>query len=280
MFNDNDDPAIANATNALRNEARRFKQKVANDQRTPLTLVVADFEFKYDMKAFRQYQLADNDGTKGWVRWPFNHLIAGAWTSLTFKPDAVVPEVEQLVTLTGDGHCERAIAEAFFDMLEQEPSAICVSWGGETKDWPVLRRIAAELGMPLPPQLMDMRIHAPTRLDLCNATSGQSKCVHLPEYCHASGIPSKPFQSQSVGPAALYGDWDLIAEQVQADAFAASIIAIRHAISHRMATADIVASEQAIAAAFVEAYPQSPFFRNAGRQLANARTMPISAMVA
>lgn len=280
MFNDNDDSTMANATTALRNEARRFKQKAANDQRGSLKLIVADFEFKYDMKAFRAYQLADNDGTKGWVRWPFNHLIAGAWTTLTFKPDAVAPEVEQLVTLTGDAHCERAIAEAFFDMLEQSPEAICVSWGGETKDWPVLRRIAAELGMPLPPQLMDMRIHAPTRLDLCNATSGQSKCVHLPEYCHASGIPSKPFQSQSVGPAAIYGDWELIAEQVQADTFAASVIATRHAISHRMATADIAASEQAIAAAFANACPDSVFFQSVGRHLMNARAMPISSKVA
>jgi hypothetical protein len=53
--------------------------------------IVADFEFKYDLKAFRHYQIADNDGTKGGVRWPCIHLIAGAWATLTFKPGAVVP---------------------------------------------------------------------------------------------------------------------------------------------------------------------------------------------
>lgn len=280
MQNDNDNQSTAAATQALRDDVRRFKAKAAQEQRGALRLLISDFEYRYDMDSFRRYQHDDEDRTKGWVRWPFCHFIGASWTCLTFYPDAATPEVSPIITLTGDAYCERAIVEQFFAAIDAQPGAILTSWGGEQKDWPVARRVAAECGIPMPAQLADLRVHSPSRLDLCNTTSCQARFVHLPEYCIATGIPAKAFPSRSVGYAAADRDWETIGEQVRSDVFATAIIATRHAISHRMTSADLVSSEQAIAAAFAAAYPNSHFSRHAGQRLANARAMPISAKVA
>ena len=42
-------------------------------------VIVCDFEFLYDMDAFKRYQVAEDDPTQGFVRWPFHRVVAGAW---------------------------------------------------------------------------------------------------------------------------------------------------------------------------------------------------------
>jgi len=280
MHKDINDLSNAAVAQALHDDIRRFKEKAGREKQGALRLLVSDFEFRYDMDAFRRYQTDENDATKGWVRWPFCHVVAGAWTCLTFRADTNVPDISPIVTLVADEQCEQAIVEAYFQAIEAHTGAILTSWGGEQKDVPVLRRVAGECGIAMPTQLRDLRVHASTRLDLCNATSTQARCVHLPEFCTATGIPSKAFPSKHVGHAAASGHSEIVAEQVRSDLFATAIVATRHAISHAMTSVNVVESEQAIARAFAEAYPRSHFLRQAGRCLASARGIPISTLAA
>ncbi len=280
MHNDIHDLSNAAVAQGLHDDIRRFKAKASRDKQGALKLLVSDFEFRYDMDAFRRYQVAENDATKGWVRWPFCHVVAAAWTCLTFRVDADMPEISSVVTLTAADKSEQDIVEAYFEAIEAHTGAILTSWGGEQKDVPVLRRVAGECGIVMPSQLRDLRVHAPARLDLCNATSTQARCVHLPEYCIATGIPSKAFPSKDVGQAAAAGLTDIVAEQVRSDLFATAIVATRHAISHGMTSVNVVESEQAIAKAFAKAYPHSHFLRQTGSYLATARKMPISTLAA
>jgi hypothetical protein len=280
VYFDNDDPATTHAAHRLSAEVSRFRSRAANDKRGPLKIIVSDFEFAYDMPSFRRYQRAENDPTEGWCRWPFHHICAAASVMLTFRPGFDHPEISQIAAMTSDPFSEQMIISAYLAAVNAYPDAVLYSWGGEQKDWPVIRRVAMETGMPLPHQLTDMRPHAPSRVDLCNSTSGQARCAHLPEYAYAAGIPTKPFTSKHVGDAVLKGRWAEVEEQVCADLLTTSIIAARHCIAFGLCEADIAVTERAIAEAFFDARPNSVFFADAPHRLANGRALPFAARMA
>jgi hypothetical protein len=280
MYFDNDDDMSTRGAMNLADEASRFRSRVGTGRRSPIKIIVSDFEFIYDMKSFRRYQYAEGDPTENWCRWPYHHVCAAAWLPVTFRPGLDQPEIGQIVTMTADPFCEQAIVSAYLSAVQANPDAHLYSWGAEQKDWPVVRRVAMETGMQLPRQLTDMRPHAPSRVDLCNSTSGQARCTHLPEYAYATGLPTKPLASKAVGNAVLQGRWDEVEEQVCADLLTTSIIAARHAVAFGLCQADIRKTEQAIANAFTQARPQSRFFASAPRRIAGERALPISARIA
>ena len=120
-----------------------------------------------------------------------------------------------------------------------------------------------------------LNIHSKLRLDLCNATSGQARCPHLPELAMATGVPCKPMPSYAVGDAVLQRRWDLVAQQVTADLFTIAILTARHVIAHRMTNAALEASEEAIAGHFANAYSRKRFsHRAAVHRLRAARAKP------
>lgn len=270
---DNDDPTASQ----LAEEAQRFRSRATNERRGPLKIIVSDFEFVYDMPAFRRYQHAECDPTNGWVRWPYHHICAAAWMMLTFRPGFDQPSVGPITVMTSDTHSEMTIVEAFLRSVRANSDGILYNWGGEQKDWPVIRRFSMENGLALPYQLVDLRPHSPSRVDLCNATSGQARCTHLPEYAFASGIPSKPLRSKLIGDAVLDARWDQVAEQVCADLMTTSIVAIRHAITFGRCEANLIRTEQKIARAFAEAQPSSRFFAMAASNFSDPSNLPLSA---
>lgn len=280
MHFDNDDPATTHAAQRLSDEASRFRSRAANDKRGPLKIIVSDFEFAYDMPSFRRYQRAEDDPTEGWCRWPYHHICAAAWVMLTFRPGFDHPEISHIAAMTSDPFSEQTMVEAYLSAVFADPDAALYSWGGEQKDWPVIGRNAMESGIQLPHQLTDMRPHAPLRVDLCNSTSGQARCTHLPEYAYATGIPTKPTPSKLVGDAVIRGRWPEVEEQVCADLLTTSIIAARHMIAFGLCDADIGKTERAIADAFAKARPNSAFFANAPKRLAEERALPMSAKMA
>lgn len=273
---DNDDPAASQ----LAEEARRFRSRATNERRGPLKIIVSDFEFVYDMPAFRRYQHAECDPTNGWVRWPYHHICAASWIMLTFRPGFDLPTIGPVTVMTSGPYSEATIVSAYLAEVRASPDCILYNWGGEQKDWPVMRRFAMENGSVLPPQLVDMRPHSPSRIDLCNATSGQARCTHLPEYAFASGIPTKPLRSKLIGDAVLDACWDQVAEQVCADLMTTSIVAARHAIAFGQCNVNLVKTEQAIAIAFAEARPNSLFFATAANDLSRHRDKPLLAYTA
>jgi hypothetical protein len=260
---DNDDPAASQ----LAEEARRFRSRATNERRGPLKIIVSDFEFVYDMPAFRRYQHAECDPTNGWVRWPYHHICAAAWMMLTFRPGFDQPIVGPIRVMTSNS--EATIVSAYLASVTASPDCILYNWGGEQKDWPVMRRFAMEHGIVLPTQLVDLRPHSPSRIDLCNATSGQARCTHLPEYAFASGIPSKPLESKLIGDAVLQGSWEEVEEQVCADLMSTSLIAARHAITFGRCQANLFKTERAIKVAFAGARPSSLFFSTAANILSD-----------
>lgn len=273
---DNDNSAASR----LAAEVQRFRSRAHTDRRGPYKMIVSDFEFVYDMPSFRRYQRAEHDATNGWVRWPYHHICAGAWLQLEFRPGFETPAIGPVTLLTSDPFSEAMMVAAYLAAVTANPDCVLYSWGGEQKDWPVMRRFAMERGLVLPPQLVDLRPHAPSRIDLCNSTSGQARCTHLPEYAFSSGIPCKPLESKSIGQAVTKGRWGQVAEQVCADLLTTSIIAVRHAIAFGQCQADLVKTEQAIARAFAEALPISSFFATAADALSAFRALPLAEKMA
>ena len=277
MTNDEQNPSLAEALDA---EVSRFHRRTKMQFMRPLTLLISDFEFEYDMASFRRYQLAENDPTEGWVRWPFHHLVAGSWMTMTFIPGLSAPKLGPIHRLTAKDSSESEIAKAYCANAEISAGGVLASWGGEQKDWPVMRRVASEFGFALPPQLLDLNVHSKLRLDLCNATSGQARCPHLPEHAMATGVPCKPMPSYAVGDAVLQRRWDLVEQQVIADLFTIAILTARHSIAHRMTNAALEPSEEAIAGHFGLAFPESDFHRASVHRLRAARAKPWVSLVA
>ena len=84
-------------------------------------------------------------------------------------------------------------------------------------DFLCLKRAAMERGMVLPLQLRDPAPFARTRLDLSSAVRSLGHYVHLPEFCEAIGVASKPMPSKDISLAVRHGAWDYVETQVVAD---------------------------------------------------------------
>jgi hypothetical protein len=275
--NDNDYTSSAALIDRLTREAGQFRAQSDRCDNARMTFLIADFEFAYDQYNFDRYKAKEGDQTEGKCRWPFHHLVAGAWCQVTFVRGLAEPVVSQPAVLTADTHAEIAIAKAYFAAVEAAGDSVLVGWGSEQKDVPVLRRIASENGIPLPRALIDTNPWSRFRLDLCNSVSAQAPCPHLPEYCMATGIPTKPMPSKDVGKAVLNGAWAEVAEQVLADLGTISVIAVRHAIAHHMVVSDLDVAEQAVALAIAKALPTSVFLQQAPIRLRMHRCQPWTA---
>ncbi len=256
----------------LGREARLFAaNNVEGDERGHRTYIVADFEYQYQRDAHAGYRVAEGSSAEEKIRWPFHRIVATAWTVLRFAPGQDVPEIEAPVVLTAEAMDEKAMVTQFFDALCAGPHAVLVSWGGETKDLAALRRAAVEHDLCLPVQLLELSPHSQRRLDLCNATSVQAACVHLPEYAAALAIPSKPSPSKEIGQLVENGHWDLVTDQVAADVLTTCVIAIGHLKSMGVVSCDRAATFMALADKANEAFPKSNFCSRSFRPWARDR---------
>lgn len=256
----------------LSREARLFAaHNVDADERAHRTYIVADFEYQYQRDAHVGYRVAEGAAAEEKIRWPFHRIVAAAWTVLRFAPGQAVPEIETPIVLTAETMDEKTIVTQFFDALCAVPHAVFVNWGGETKDLAALRRAAVEHNLTLPVQLLELSPHSQRRLDLCNATSVQAACVHLPEYAAALTIPSKPSPSKEIGQLVENRQWDLVADQVVADVLTTCVIAIGHLKSMGVVTCDRPTTIMALAEKAAETFPKSIFCSRSFRPWARDR---------
>lgn len=263
------DPVSAAADSALaaalERDAAMFVSRAKGngpEQHRPLRLAVADFEFAYDRISYAGYASSEGSDARYDIRWPFHRIACGCWLILRFDAGAKAPVVEEFTCIANDEADELEIATRLFGTLERHADAPLVTWGGEGKDLAVLRRVASEAGILLPPQIADPHPHTRLRLDLCKAVSGGARFPHLPEYAAGSSIPAKPTPAKEVGPLVEIGDWGKVRDQCLADVLAASVIGLRHLVSHGVIACDLPKSFAALADAAGRAEPASPFIRN------------------
>lgn len=216
-------------------------------------VIVCDFEYLYDADAFKRYQIAEGDPTQGFVRWPFHRIVAGAWCMLTISPDMDRPVVTNIEVMSN--RSEADIVGAFFTMCATFQDARLVSWGGESKDFLCLKRAAIEQGMILPPQLRDPAPFARMRLDLASAVRSLGHYVHLPEFCEAIGVMSKPMPSKDISLAVRHGAWDHVETQVVADVCTIAQVAWRYFVATGLAPGFPETGDAAVIAAVAERFP-------------------------
>ena len=226
-------------------------------------VIVCDFEFIYDMDAFKRYQVAENDATQGFVRWPFHRIVAGAWCMLTISPDMDRPVVTNVEAITNQS--EEDIVGAFFAMCSAFQDARIISWGGEAKDFLCLKRAAMERGMVLPPQLRDPAPFARSRLDLSSAVRSLGHYVHLPEFCEAIGVASKPMPSKDISLAVRHGAWVHVETQVVADVCTIAQVAWRYFIATGSVPGSPDAGDEAVVTALANRFPADAWLSKLAR---------------
>jgi len=250
---------------ALKLEARQFASRSHASDRTgqrPLRVIVADLEFAYDRSRYGGYRTAEGKDAEDDVRWPFHRIACGCWFVLRFDPGCDVPDVESITVLANDEATEQTITERLFGMLELYPDALLATWAGEGKDLAVLRRVASEYGLLLPPQLLDLSPYARLRLDLCRLVAGRAAFPHLPEYAAAVGVPCKPSPSKEIGQLVERGAWDKVRDQCLADVLSTSVIGLRHLAAHGAIAIHPQRSLLVLAEAAAKALPVSKFVPN------------------
>ncbi|NCP14606.1 MAG: hypothetical protein GW858_10660 [Sphingomonadales bacterium] len=253
-----------------RNFAARSKSNNGHAQR-PLRILVCDLEFIFDRERYAAYADSEGEDAEKKLRWAFHRIAAAAWMVMRFDPCSDVPVVEETRTIARDDADEPKIVSALFDAMTRYPGAVAVTWGGEFKDLAALRRCAGEFGLLLPNQLRNLHPHANERLDLCAATSVLAASMHLPEYAHATGIPTKPWPAKYIGTLVVRGDWKSVREQALGDVLTTSVVAMRHLASLGTINCHPQRSLTAIAEAAAEAMPSSQFVRNAFAPWARAQ---------
>lgn len=230
------------------------------------TYIVADFEFRWNTTVSDGYRAAEGASAPKRIRWPFDTIAAASWMVMRFKANGAV-EIEPPVVMSAqepDGTAaERQMVEAFFAALAAEPNAVLISYGGETRDFAVLRRCAATYDLQMPPQLRESRLYHPAKLDLCMAMSMGAECVHLPELAAGLAIPAKPSPSKSIGQLIEQGKWADVREQVLADVLTTGVLAIYHLASHGVITCNRADTVLAMATAAKLAAPVDRFVSKA-----------------
>lgn len=258
----------------LSRDAARFLRDRKRDRdvtNSRHTFLVFDLEFLWDREAHAAYVSSECKTAERDIRWPFDRIGAAAWIVLRFLPGRTVPEIEAPVVLTGQDHDERSIAAQLLAAIDAEPDAVVVTWGGEARDFAVLRCAAARHDLVLPSQLVEQSPYTPLRIDLRAALGVQAARAHLPEYCAGCGIPSKPTPSEQIGHLVEAKAWALVADQVLADVLASTVVTMRHLAATGVVEYTRDQSALALAECALTAIPHSKFVRNAFKPWARDR---------
>lgn len=182
-------------------DARLFSANASNQMDGAQTIIVADFEYAYDRDRHHAYRVAEGASAEPTIRWPFHRIAAASWIALRFVAGEPLSEIGEPIVLTAEIKSEAAIASAFFDALRAEPDAQLVTWGGETKDFAVLRQVAMMQDLRSPPSLP---------ISVRTATAG-SICVLPPRSrrrpCTCPKLPRQWGSRQSPARARASARW-------------------------------------------------------------------------
>lgn len=204
----------------------------------PTTYIVFDLEYLFDREGYARFMQGEPADTKRSILWPFKHVVAASALVLRVGSDEGERRLslERFQTFGRPEHDEREIVRRLFALIDDEPDAAVVTWGGAAMDLPVLRAAALTHGFRLPPQL-----HGPARhyrqperrhLDLGISLKGDAPYVHLAEIALRTGIPAKmAMAANEVGHAAERGKWSVVKEQAEADTVTTALLLSRHLIS-------------------------------------------------
>ncbi len=246
----------------LEREARASVARSQSDHiERPKSWIVIDLEFIYDRLSHDAYMTCEGKGAEQAIRWPFHKVAATSWMKISFMPGQTSPEIEGPFVRTAEATDEKAIVSELFGVLAASPDAVVTTWGGEARDFAVLRRCATTHDLQLPSQLIDGSPNARERLDLCRVTCVQAPSVHLPEMAAAVSVPAKPSPSKTIGLLCESGDWGAVAEQVRADVLTTTILTVRHLAAHGQVQCQRGDTIIALAASAVLAAPDSDFVR-------------------
>ena len=255
----------------LEQQARSFAARNSGaESRSTRSLIVADFEFLWDRSRHHGYKTQEGKDAAT-IRWPFDRIAAASWISLTFVAGETSPRIEGPFIRTMEDSAEVDIVESLFDTLRADNRASFVTWGGEFRDLPVLRRCATEHCLLLPDQLRNLSPHACERVDLCRSVAGLAENPHLGEYAAALSIPAKPIAASSIGKLVERGEWKPVREQCLADTLATALLAVRHWVALGQITCDQMATDLAIVEAAHAAQPNSEFVTRTLKLWAQAR---------
>ena len=260
-----DNTAANDGDTTFGKDAIAFTRQKSLERLTPQTFCIFDFEYAYDLARYDAYRQTEDPDGEFKCKWPYHHVVAGAWALITYPAGGSVPFIHNVSVRDARTHDEVTMVSAFFGVLDRHPGAVPVGWGTECKEMPTLRRTAATHGLILPKQLRDSHPHSRDRIDLSNVLKAQGHFVHMPEYANAVGIPSKPIASKAIGKAVEHGQWDDVREQVLADVFTTAIIANRHLISAARVSGDVYASDAFIFAELAAACPWSKWLNMRSR---------------
>lgn len=204
----------------------------------PTTYIVFDLEFIFDREGHARFMQDEPVGTTRSILWPFKHVVTASAMVVRVTSDEGERRlsVERFQTFGRPEQDEREIVGRLFGMIEDEPHAVVVTWGGAAMDLPVLRAAALNHGLRLPTQLHGSARHyrQPERrhLDLGISLKGDAKYVHLAEIALRIGVPTKmAMGANEVGAAAERGKWSLVKEQAEADTITTALLLGRHLIS-------------------------------------------------
>lgn len=236
------------------------RKREAQD-RQPLTWIVADLEFLYDRERFAAFDALHRNEEKRGIRWPFQQLAAISWLSFRFLPGHDAPKIDTPVVLSAEESSQEDMLSSFFTALRTAGASRLVTWGGEARDYAVLRHLACRYGLVLPEHLRNSSPHAPERLDLCRDVTVQAQPVRLQEYAGGTGVPAKPSQPDLVGHLAELGEWEQVRDHVLADVATTTILTLRHLAASALVACDREKSAMAIADAVGAAFPSSAFWR-------------------
>ena len=246
----------------LEREARMYTCHAGDKEDcAPVTWLVADLEFLHDRDRVKAFEGLHGHDHKRGIRWPFDRLAAISWISFRFLPGFDVPEVVGPIVMSADENNQEEMLAAFFDALREAGPSRLVTWGGETRDFAVLRHLACRYGLVLPEHLRNSSPNAAERLDLCREVTVQAQPVHLHEYAGGSGVPAKPSDPEQVGKIAEQGDWDEVRDHVLADVATTTILTLRHLAANALIVCDRETSAMAISDAVGAAFPDSAFWR-------------------
>lgn len=255
----------------LREDARLFCARRRDaDELGSKSFLILDLEYEYDDDRHHAYRTAEGKGAEERTRWPFHRVCCASWLPVTFQLGTNQAEFGELATISARDFEERDLIEALFAALNAAQGAAMVTWGGECKDYPVLRRSAAEFGLLLPASLSDLHPFSRSRIDLCNDVAGRAASVHLPEYAAATSIPCKPSPSKDIGNLVRRGAWDAVEEQCRADVLTTTVILLRHLASRGEIEIDLPATFHALAQDLAQGAPANGFVCRTFRRWAQA----------
>lgn len=256
----------------LEHQAKQFSLRQGGANKAAVrTYIVADFEFNYDRSRYQGYRVAEGTSAESKIRWPFHRIAAASWQIMICSPGLDTPTFEAPVVMTNEHHTETEIIEAFFAAVTARPTATVTTWGGEVRDFAVLRRKAEENFLLLPRQIADLSPLSFHRIDLCDASAVRSERVHLSEYAAACSVLAKPSPSKAIGKLVENGDWGKVREQVLADVVTTTVILIMHLNARSVISCDRAGAIMKLADTVTTTLPHNRFATRTFRPWAEAR---------